>query len=198
MKKICLALFGLLIFTNAAHSQHKDKRYLMNVDSLWVKEIFSLPTGFAKDMTLEGFEEAVFPPGWSKKESPQFWSYIFAWSVTTKDPLELQTLENNLEIYFDGLMGVPEDTLIAPKLPTTALVVKSSKTGSNIQYSGKVRTYDNFRSKNMMTLRVKVTQYVCKAEEKAVIVFRFSPKEFGDVIWEYLGAVPIRDDYCTQ
>ena len=198
MNKICLSLIGILMITHVTIAQHQEERYLMKVDSLWMKEVFPLPTGFAQEMTLEGFEEAIFPPGWSKKESPQFWSYIFAWSVANEKPSTLKTLENNLEIYFDGLMGVPKDTLRDPKLPTTALLVETSNSDGQTQYSGKVRTYDNFRSKKMMTLHVKATQYACSKEEKAVIVFRFSPREFDDAVWDYLGAIPIRDDYCTH
>lgn len=196
MSKRYVVLTILLLSNLTAVSQDKEERILLKADSTWIKEIFNLPTGFAQEMTVNGFEEAIFPPGWSKKESPQLWSYIFLWSVDAEKPIELQSLENNLEIYFDGLMRVPKDTIVSPKLPTTALLIETTKPNKIQSFAGKVRTFDRFRSKEMMTLHVLVTQHFCEKEQKAIIVFRFSPKEFTHDVWQLLNSVPLIKDAC--
>jgi len=196
MSKLYIAITFLFLSNLIALGQNKEERVLLKTDTTWIKEIFNLPTGFAQEMTVSGFEEAVFPPGWSKVESPQLWSYIFAWSVDMEQPMELQSIENNLEIYFDGLMGVPKDTIVGPKLPTTALLIETTIPKGIASFAGKVRTFDRFRSNEMMTLHVLVTQHFCEKQQKAIVVFRFSPKEFTHEVWELLNSVPLRKDAC--
>jgi hypothetical protein len=191
-----LLVTALLLCSNFIIGQENEDQYLLKTDTIWDKEIFSIPTGFAQEMTLEGFEDASFPPGWGKAESPQFWSYIFAWSVSAEKIIPNQVLESNLEIYFDGLMGIPKDTIFAPKQPTTALLIESTRAKNSVTFTGKVRTFDRFRSKEMMTLYVLVEQHFCEIQEKAIIVFRFSPKGFDDDVWQLMRAVPLREDAC--
>jgi hypothetical protein len=170
----------------------------LKTDSLWGKEIFELPTGFAREMTLTGFEDASFPKGWSDPESPAMWSYIFAWSVSEEKMVPAQEIEANLELYFDGLMDVRKDTLIAGKTPATALLVENTRTEDLITYTGKVRTFDRFRSNEMMTLQLLMEQYYCEKEKRTIMVFRFSPKGLDHSIWELLNSVPLIKDACKR
>ena len=191
-----LFLANLLAF---AQEDTKEKMYLMQTDDeVWGKEIFQLPTGFAREMTLKGFEDASFPPEWSNPESPQMWSYIFAWSVASDSLITMQELEANLDLYFDGLMGAKKDSMIDGKLPSTSLLVQTSSTEKANTFTGKVRTFDRFRSNKMMTLNLLVEQSLCESSERVMIVFRFSPKALDHKIWEFLKTVPLRGDACTQ
>jgi len=197
MKHIILSA-ALLLCCQLVIGQENEDRYILKTDSLWGKEIFELPTGFAQEMTLNGFEDASFPKGWSDPESPEMWSYIFAWSASVEKIVPTQEIESNLDIYFDGLMNIRKDTLIAGKIPTTALMVENSRTDNEVTYTGKVRTFDRFRSNEMMTLHVMAEQYFCEKEKRTIIVFRFSPKHLEHSIWELLKGVPLIEDACER
>lgn len=197
MKHILLCI-PLFLYSFVLIGQENEERHILKTDSLWTIEIFTLPTSFAQEMTLTGFEDARFPKGWSDPKSPAMWSYIFAWSASEEEIVPTLELESNLELYFDGLMNVRKDTLLAGKIPTTALLVENTKTEDAVTYTGKVRTFDRFRSNEMMTLNLKAVQYHCTAQQRTIIVFGFSPKGLDHTIWELLRSVPLIEDACNR
>lgn len=183
-----LFIFQAVLLFSQDH-EHVD---LLETDTAWTKEIFPFPIGFAPDINYEGIEEARFPPGWGKVESPEFWSYVFVWNIKLDRELGERELEENLELYFDGLMhGVNKDTsIIVP--PTTALFLKKDETS----FVGKVRVYDAFRKQKLFVLHVHVEKRVCTQTKKTLVLFRFSPQEFDQEIWKKLKQVKLRAEVC--
>ncbi|WP_432410698.1 hypothetical protein [Rasiella sp. SM2506] len=177
-------------------AQDTEKKHLLKADTTWTQEIFTFPIGFAQEIPLEGYEEAIFPPGWSKEESPDFWSYIFAWDVKAEAPLTTTHFETYLEYYFDGLMNIRDLKNGETILPTNALFIKSQESENTSYFTGKIRLYEGRYTKEMMILHVLATQYYCKTEKKTVVVFRFSPKEFGNPIWDVMNAIPLVAAAC--
>lgn len=186
----------LLLCTITLTAQEKKHPKLLTNEANWGVEIFELPTGFAKEMTVSGFEEAIFTPGWSKQEDPEFWSYLFTWSVDSDRLLDNKEIEHNLILYFDGLVNIPKDTIIAPKKPTSALLVKMLDSETQSNSIGKVKLYDRFTSNKMLTLNLTVEQTLCKKQQKLLLVFRFSPKALDHKIWDKLNTINLRDDIC--
>lgn len=187
---LCLACSALI------SAQEYEREHFLKTDTTWTKEYFDLPTGFAQDMTVRGIEEAIFPPGWGKVEHAEFWSYIFVWAFNTTEPLTEHDLEMNLELYFDGLMDVKQKDSTVNKLPSTALLVPTESATGNTVYTGKIRVFDRFRTQKMMTLNLKAEQQFCPAQEKSIIVFRFSPATFDKAVWKKLNAIPLREAIC--
>jgi len=60
---------------------------VLQTDSTWTKEIIKFPLGFAQEIKFEGFEDLRFPSGWAKQDSPDFWSYVWAWSINDVEGL---------------------------------------------------------------------------------------------------------------
>ena len=158
--------------------------------------MFHFPLGFAPDIAYQGIEDARFPVGWSKKDSSTFWSYVFAWHIEGTTLITEKDLESNLQIYFDGLMNaVNRDTSI--EVPgTTALFLPKENTGKTRQFVGKVRVFNAFHTKKMMTLNVQTEVFYCADKKTSVILYRFSPKEFGSAVWEKISAVKFRAGVC--
>jgi len=186
----CLCCFSLLL--PKAHAQQEESN-LIQADSSWGKEIFSFPLSFAPEIPYRGFEEALFPKGWSNKDSAAFWSYIFAWRIETQHPLTATDLEQNLKDYFDGLMsansGLPKD-----KLPgTVSLFLAGSSKGNRTDFKGKIQIFDAFTLKASLMLYVTVEQYFCAAHAKSILLFRFSPKPPEHTIWKRLNELTIRN-----
>jgi len=170
--------------------------YLLKTEDTWGKEIFTFPIHFAKDINYEGVEEAHFPKGWREVESPEFWSYAFAWNINFTTKLTTTELETNLQRYFDGLMdGVnKKKDLVLPK--TVAKFQNNEDAEKLSKFTGTVKVHDAFVTQRTMTLHVMVEAQYCEEEKKSIIVFKFSPKNFGNEIWQTLKAIELRENVC--
>ncbi len=186
------SLLFLSLFMNAQETEHKKL-----LETNWGSEMFTFPIGFAQEIPLEGYEEAIFPKGWSTEESPEFWSYVFAWNVTAEAPLTPSNFEAYLEIYFDGLMDIRNIKNGETILPTNALFIKSDEVENTSQYTGKIRLYEGRSTKKMMILHVRATQHFCEAKQKTVVVFRFSPAQFEKPIWDTMNSIKLIDMICN-
>jgi len=194
MKKYTLFSFTLLL-SITINSQEKENLSLFGTDSTWIKEIIEFPIGFAQDIKYEGFEDLRFPPGWSKEESPNFWSYVWAWSVNNKKTFTIAELEKNIQLYFDGLLGLDFYKIDEkPVQKTNAVFIEKAPS----QFIGKVKTVDTRYTKKPMTLHAQAESYYCEQTNKAVIVFRFSPQSFEDDVWNRLKSVMLIDDFCKR
>jgi hypothetical protein len=196
MYKYIVTTSSLLFFSVLFFGQQFEEKQLLKTPVTWSTELFTFPIGFAQEIPLEGYEEALFPPGWSKQEGPEFWSYIFAWNVIATTPLTATDFETYLQYYFDGLMNIKDLGNGTTVLPTNALCIKSEEIGNTSLFTGKIRLYEGRYSKKMMILNVLATQYFCKKDKKTVVVFRFSPQPFGAAIWGTMNAVQLVETVC--
>jgi hypothetical protein len=70
------------------------------------------------------------------------------------------------------------------------------KVGDVTRFSGTIKIHDAFATKKIMTLNVLIENHYC--EQKSIILFKFSPKEFGNDIWEVLKKINLRDAVCEN
>lgn len=191
-----IIIISLLLCSFLLFGQEAETKHLLKADTTWSQEIFTFPIGFAQEIPLEGYEEAIFPPGWSNKESPEFWSYIFAWNVKAETPLTTTNFEIYLQYYFDGLMNIRDLKIGETILPTNALFIKLEETENTSYFTGKIRLYEGRYTKEMMLLNVLVTQYYCNVDQKTLVIFRFSPQPFDAKFWDTMNVVPLVDEFC--
>lgn len=193
---LCILVF---CFSLAIVAQEQERPDIIQLDSTWGKELFTFPLGFAQDIKYQGFEEARFPKGWNKIESPYFWTYTFAWKLDTDTFLTAHDLEVNMQYYFDGVMSLDIERKTHPDIQDSAAVFlekESSEMSSKL--IGKIRTWDHFTSKKPLTLNVQVDQIYCSEQQKVIVHFRFSPKPFEDELWQSFGAITLKDDACQH
>ena len=162
--------------------QEKEHLFFLETDSTWRKEMFLFPISFASDINYKGVEDARFPVGWEKEDSPNFWSYAFAWNLENSGEITENDLEVNLQKYFNGLMRWEK---------TSVQILKKEESNNTAKYTGKVNTLDAFFTKEPMTLNVKVEKIYCEEKKKSILLFRFSPKEFGEEVWQKLEEVKL-------
>jgi len=194
MRFIITILIYITFFSTSLSAQHHKEtkqatEVLLVTDSIWTKEIFTFPIRFAKEINYKGFEEAQFPKGWSSKENPNFWSYVFVWNIEGDKINSIKELETDLKTYFDGLMGLPN---------TIVQFTKNEPSTNKTNYIGKVSFFDNLRTKEDIILNVKVEKHYCKKTNKSLIVFRFSPKEFKHNTWNLLEEITLHANACNQ
>ena len=189
MKNVLLILLSLL-YAALSYSQEMENIDLLVSDTTWTKEHFTFPIPFAQEINYEGVEEAVFPKGWGNVESQTFWTYAFAWSIKTDTTLNETDFEKNLELYFNGLLGIET---------TTALFIKKEYSKSTTKtYIGKIKLLETRSTNKPMTLNVLAENYYCEKEMRATVLFKFSPKEFEDGVWQQLKSITLKNPICNQ
>jgi len=175
-------LFVLLFLFNTVISFSQESETVLSSPDNWQSEIIPFPLGFAQEIDFEGFEDLRFAPGWNDPNSQEFWTYMFVWYVEMGPPMTEKKLTEYFKQYYDGLMGVNEskrDSTNANQLTETlCLFVKTDK-----GFSGKMRTFDRFFTKDYITLNIKVKESFCPETNKQIIRFDISPKDFDNEAW---------------
>ena len=188
MKNSLLTVVFILL-SQVVFGQEKSIFNLLETDSTWNQEVFHFPIPFAPEIKFEGFEDARFPEFWAKKDSTDFWSYVFVWSINNPVDLTSDVLEADIEMYFNGLMNYQN---------SVALFIENEPRINPNKYVGKLRTFDALVTKTNMTLNVTAEHFFCNQSKRTYLVFRFSPQDFGSVIWDKLENVKLRKDFCDK
>ncbi len=189
-------LILLLLAATTVYGQEENELEVFDANATWTKEIIHFPIGFAPDIPYEGYEDLRFAAGWAKKDSPEFWTYIFAWHVNGKQMLTTQILEAHLKMYFDGLMNAVNKDKDFEVPATTASFTKKESVNKESDFTGKVTMHDSFHTKTTITLNILVKNYFCEEENKTIIVFKISPKGLDNEIWNTFQQVTIRSNDC--
>jgi hypothetical protein len=178
--------------------QQKEEINLIQADSTWGKEIIQIPFWFAQEIKFNGHEDIRFAKGWEKIDSTGFWTYVFAWDINLNTKPTTKFFEDNLKLYFDGLMKVVnEDTLlIIPK--TKALFIEKERKKEITTFTGILEIYDAFTTKKMIKLNVIIESYYCKKTKTFIPLFRFSPKDFNHEAWKMLNQVSLLPNICKD
>ena len=103
-----------------------------------------------------------------------------------------------MKYYFNGLNGLSLENDVSPDIQTSFVKFYKVKSPEGaILFEGKIKTYDRFTTKKPITLNVKAEQHIC-SDGRSIIVFRFSPMEFDDDIWDDLGGIGVIDGVCDR
>ena len=184
MKKLIL-LFSL--FTLTVYAQEPEVPYSFPVPERWGKEKFNLPISFAPSIPYKGVEEIRFAPGWSKKDSANYWSYIFLWCIDDKNvTTDAATLQDQMKIYYEGLASatksIPTDKLI----PASASIseIKTEK-GDSKTFKGSIQMQD-YMTQKPLTLYCKIHLSAANCYDKTFIFFELSPQPMMHKVWTLL------------
>ncbi len=172
--------------------------YLLKTEGNWKKEIFTFPLKFAPAIAYKGIEEAHFPNGWRNIDSPEFWSYTFAWNINLDRELSVAELETNLQSYFDGLAKVVNKNKDFVPPSSIAKIYKKDDNNGVPTFAGTIKIFDAFVTNEPMELKVWVEKHFCEEKKQSILVFKFSPKDFEHEIWRTLDAIKLRENKCEK
>ena len=194
--KIIILISILLSCSLHTFSQEHQEVNLIQADSTWGKEIIQVPFWFAPKINYIGYEDIRFAKGWENIDGNGFWTLVLAWDINLKNKPTTIFFEDNLKLYFDGLMKVvnENETLIIPK--TKANFIENITNTEITTFTGTVETYDAFTTKKMIALNVTIESHYCEKTENYVPFFRMSPRNFNHEVWEELDRINLRDDIC--
>jgi len=161
----------------------QENESILSAPDNWQSEIIPFPVSFAPAIDFVGFEDLRFSPGWSDSTSQEFWTYSFVWYIEMDSAMTERKLTESFNMYYDGLMRVDltnqADTANSNQLDKTlGLFVKTSE-----GFTGKVRVYDAFFTKDYMILNIKVKESFCSKTNKQIIFCHISPKAFDHKVW---------------
>jgi hypothetical protein len=123
---------------------------------------------------------------------------VFAWDINLKTKPTAKFFEDNLKLYYDGLMKVvnENETIIIPK--TEALFAEGKSKNGRTNFTGILKTYDAFTTKKIINLYVKIKSYYCEKTNTYIPLFKFSPKEFNHKFWESLNEIELNNPTCKK
>ena len=197
MRKIIIISL-LLNCSISTFGQKNEEVNLIQVDSTWGKEIIQVPFWFAPEINYKGYEDIRFAKGWEKINSAGFWTLVFAWNINLKNKPTAKFFEDNLKLYFDGLMKVVnEDSLLI--IPKTKVFFKEEKQRNGITtFTGTLETYDAFTTKKIITLNATIESYYCEKTKTYIPLFRFSPRDFKHTSWDVLNQAKFSAHICNN
>lgn len=191
MYKKTIVILIIFIITNSMVISQEHETVLSAPDN-WISEIIPFPLGFAQDIDFVGYEDLRFAPQWSDSTSQNFWTYSFVWYIENHSAMTESKLTETFNSYYDGLMGVDiknqADSTNANQLDKTlCLFIKTSE-----GFTGKMRVYDRFFTKDYMTLNIMVKEMFCAETNKQIIRCDISPQAFDHTVWEIFDNVKIK------
>lgn len=198
MKRLALfACLLLLLSPVRIFGQDASEPPILESPDSWKKEVIRFPLGFAPSLSYQGVEDLRFSEGWSKKDSPLFWTYAFVWYLDEDPQLSPQKLEEDFVTYFNGLMdavseGQEPNIEVIPQY--LALFMEGNGSEGSPDFTGKVITYDAFFTRELITLNFTVRESFCEKTGKYVARFNISPQPFGHEVWEKFGEVKMGVD----
>lgn len=181
MKTIQLGLLWMLFLVSFT-GVSQEHETILAAPTDWISEIIPFPLRFAPEIDLVGYEDLRFAPNWNKPEHDEFWTYMFVWYVTNDKKITKDKLTMYFNSYYDGLMNVKFQDIDA-----TETTFETTNNG----FKGKMKVYDNFFTKDYMTLNIRVAVIDCPETEKQLIRCELSPQDFSHELWNALSSIKV-------
>ena len=190
MNKKSILVFALFAISHTLFCQENE--VVLSTPEDWKVEIIPFPLEFAPTMDFVGMEDLRFSPGWRDSTSQEFWTYSFAWYIEKEAEMTESKLTESFNLYYDGLMGVDKkpqvDSADYQQLDKTICLFVKTDEG----FTGKMRVYDMFFTKDYIILNIKVKESFCAKTNKQIILCDVSPKHFDHEVWGIFDEVKIQ------
>ena len=190
MKTMPLKAILILLFINVTSTMTfgQEEKGVLSSPPDWKSELMFFPLGFAPSIDFNGIEDLRFRPNWSDSTSQEFWTYTFVWYIDSNFVCNEKNLADILNVYYDGLMGIDEKNKKAEKKvnKTTSIIQKNKGT-----FEGSIEVYDAFFTKRNMTLNVKIKEAYCSKNNKQLIEFELSPKDYDHAVWDFFNEIEL-------
>ena len=152
----------------------------------WKQETLSFPLEFAPAIARKGSEELRFMPGFFKADAPDFWSYVFVWSLEDAPAFDAEALGAVLREYYRGLaLAVGKDKYRFDEQRFRAELAPRGNVSERVLV-GEVQSYDPFTTGAPITLHIEARLVRCAHTGRNAQLFLVSPKPPDDPVWAEL------------
>jgi hypothetical protein len=176
-----LPLLALLSACASAPAPSGDP-YRWPVPPGWRTETFALPPDFDASFPFHGTEVLRFAPGWAKPESPEYWTYAFAWWVPEGTELSVPSLTGALGSYFPALCQAVGGKKFTMDRSGFKIDLEAHPTPAKAH----VALYDCFTTGKPIDLKIKIRLLECREAKHRVALFALSPRPAEDPVWRPL------------
>jgi hypothetical protein len=163
--------------------------YIFDAPKGWDIERFLIPIVFAPSIQYKGVEDIRFTPGWSKKDTKEYWSYAFLWYLDSVQKFDSKIIEKNLIAYYTGLatINVDKSKVAADKIVTVKASLKKRKLEApDAQtFDGTVEILD-FLTLKPISLNLLIHIRYCRDQNKTFVFHEVSPQPYTDNVWQSL------------
>jgi hypothetical protein len=186
-------LFGVLLLS-IGHSviAQEAKPELLKEPDDWQFERFSLPPSFAPAITYKGVEELRFAPGMFKKDSADYFTYVFVARLDSVNEVSLSDIQTYLANYFKGLCSVTAKdnklTIDASKITVSVTRKMAALPGETI-YNASLEVFGVFADGALVKLNMEVKVMKDTLRQWVYLLFIASPQPRSSIIWEKLHGI---------
>ncbi|MFT3911682.1 MAG: hypothetical protein QM737_19825 [Ferruginibacter sp.] len=177
---------------NNNKAKKETAEYGLPVPAKWKTEKFKFPPEFASQLPYTGDEDIRFSPGWESVTNDEHWAYCFLWWLNGDVKMDTTILQDNLKIYYSGLIGanVKERNIPGDKnIPVITAIKKITTASGDIEtYNGTVTMVDYLDVVfNPITLNLLIHKKSC-AGHTAVLV-EISPRAYEHKVWKEMDGI---------
>jgi hypothetical protein len=167
-------------------------------DKGWFGERIDVPTGFAPKMSWKGIEEIRFAPGMFKPGQPDFFSYVFIFSLETDNDLSPKSIREQILIYYKGLSSqvstgkgrkVDVSKFSMELVPVKKSSIIPAQAGKSSSYIGTLHWVEPFATGRDQTLRFEIQAWKDDGRKRAYVFVCVSPQKTDAPIWKKLHGI---------
>jgi hypothetical protein len=184
-----ILLLSLFTLTGIGQTPEPALVYELPTPPGWGTEKIPFPIGFAPSIEYKGVEEIRFMPGWARKDSADYWSYVFVWQLEGALIFSPQIVEEKMKVYYEGLAAAMRSVPKEKQIPVVAkFEYETLPKGQNRDLSGTIEMLDYMQQKKQV-LNCKMHSRVVPSENKTIVYFELSPQPFTHPLWKSLESI---------
>jgi hypothetical protein len=193
LRFLLLALVAGYAYTQTAFAQGRNAApMLLKGPANWGFERMPIPTGFAPDLSLKGFEEVRFAPGMFDTSSTNYFTYALAVSAEGTNSIGVAELKDFLDKYFRGLSisagrrkGLNPDPA---QFGAEVVSVNSDFAGVN-RFTAKLPFFDTFNDGRKIALNLEIAVLPKVEANKTLVMMLTSPRATNAPVWQELRSI---------
>jgi len=187
------ALAGGCSFLPSVFAQGRNAQpTLLKGPDNWGFERMPIPTGFAPDLSLKGFEEVRFAPGMFDTASANYFTYALAVSAEGTNQIGVAELKDFLDKYFRGLsttVGRRKGLNPNPAQFGAEVVAVDSKFAGVNRFTAKLPFFDTFNDGRKLALNLEISVLPKGEANKTLLMMLTSPQATNAPGWQELRSI---------
>jgi hypothetical protein len=190
--KLLVASFILFVTFLPSTKGQENKPQLLKEPAAWQFERFALPPVFATSISYKGAEELRFAPGMFKKDSPDYFTYVFVAQIDGVIAISPTDIKNYLLNYYKGLCSATakDRKLSIDTAQINAVVSKKKDVPSKeTVYNATVNLFGVFADGAPVKLNMEINVIINPAARRTYLLFIASPRDKKEAIWNDLYAI---------
>jgi hypothetical protein len=174
---------------NANQRSRSAANKILTEPADWREEQFSIPPGFAPEITWKGSEECRFSPGMYDTKSREYFTYAVALTLEGSPEIGPAELKQFLELYFRGLSGIRARRTGSSPDGSKMLATVSSAPGSPNKLLAEMTFIDSFTDGREVKLLIEADVVRRPAAKSTCVLLLISPSARDSETWKSLRSI---------